>query len=158
MLVLVALSGLPGSGKSTLARALAARLGCALLELDRIEKPILARVSGDRVGWGGYESLASLADANLAIGTSVVLDCVGWTQAIRDGWREIASRHGARYAGVEVVCNDEVRLARVAARPERPPHVARAKELFEPWRGERVVVDGERVTDALVTEVLAHVA
>src|SRR5712691_5196142 len=106
-LIFVATAGLPGVGKSSIAEAVARELGFCLFELDRIEAPMLNRISGDALGWGGYDILTSMAEDHLALGHSVVLDCVCWTNTLRDQWADLARKQHAAFKPIEVVCSDE---------------------------------------------------
>src|SRR5689334_1896776 len=98
------MAGLPGVGKSSIARRLAVELHMCLIELDRIEKPLLERISGDTLGWGGYEVLTVLAEDHLALGHSVILDCVTWIRPLRARWSQLAATFGAAFRPIEVVC------------------------------------------------------
>ncbi len=80
-------AGLPGSGKSTLGRALAARLGAAVLDQDVATNPLMARIAelagaGDdldhpalrgAVRRARYECLLDLGVDNARIGRPVVM-------------------------------------------------------------------------------------
>src|SRR4051812_27780969 len=101
------MAGLPGVGKSSVARAIATELGFCLFELDRIEAPLLERISGDALGWGGYELLTALAEDHLALGHSVIVDCVTWIRRLRVQWRELAQTRSATFRPIEVMCSDE---------------------------------------------------
>lgn len=163
--MLVVFSGLPGSGKSAVARPLARELGLMLLELDLIERPLLRRFSGDALGWAGYEILTVIADDNLALGTGVVLDSVTWTNAVREQWRTLASRHRAQFRPIEVVCPDrEAHRARVEGRggggevrKNAWPRVEASFARYEEWREDRLVLDSRRPLGELVTAAVAYV-
>jgi predicted kinase len=162
---LIAMSGLPGSGKSRLARALARDLQTCLLELDRIEGPLLERVDGDVLGWAVYEGLTALADQQLDTGLSVILDAVSWTNSLRATWADLAARYGASFRPVEVVCSDPaLHRQRVEGRHRgergKPPwsRVERARnEFWEAWRGAVYVVDTARPFDVVLAETLTYV-
>jgi predicted kinase len=165
-LLLVATSGLAGVGKSTLARLIARELPIALIELDRIEDPLLKQgISGDSLGWAGYEILTALAEDNLGIGQSVLLDSVCWTRAIRKRWADLAERHGARYRPIEIVCSDvAVHRERVESRGKVTgwqavdwQRVEEAQSRFEPWEGPRLLLDSIRSIDELLATALAYV-
>ncbi|MBV9168499.1 MAG: hypothetical protein JOZ81_00255 [Chloroflexi bacterium] len=85
------MAGLPGVGKSSIARRLAAELNICLLELDRIEKPLLEHISGDTLGWAGYDLLTVVAEDQLALGHGVILDCVTWIRPLRIRWSQLGT-------------------------------------------------------------------
>ncbi len=148
-----------------MARPLARTLGVMLLELDLIERPLLRRFAGDALGWSGYEILTAIADDNLALGTSVILDCVTWTTAIREQWRTLAGRHQARFRPIELVCGDrELHRARMEGRDgdgevrkNAWPHVEASFARYEAWREDRLVLDSTRPRDELVRTAIAYV-
>jgi predicted kinase len=99
-------SGPPASGKTALGRALAARLGAALLDLDVATAP-LAAVVADLVGQSDldaaelagttraarYETLFALAEDNLRVGCPVVLVAPFTTERQESkAWTRIADR------------------------------------------------------------------
>jgi len=160
-LTLVVFSGLPGSGKSAVARGVAAEIGAAYLELDRIEAPILRRLSGDGLGWAGYEILTAIADSNLSLGVSVILDAVTWTEAIRDQWRDLATRHFAAFKPIELLAPAEsLHRERVAARSGAKGDwavVSATFTLYEPWRQTRLILDPTQPLERLVADALRYV-
>lgn len=162
---LVVVSGLPGSGKSTIAGALAARLRICLLELDRIEAPLLRRVHGDALEWATYEGLTSLAEQQLQNGLSVILDSVAWTNELRDRWATLALRTGAEFRAIEAVCSDpEEHRRRVEARhgidPARPRWedvVSARQQYWKDWSAKRFVADTVQPIEVLLPKILAFV-
>lgn len=169
MHVLVVFSGLPGVGKSAIAHALAKELRICLLEIDRVEAPLLRQgISGDALGWATYEALSALAEQQLSIGIGVILDAVTWTNDIRAQWAELARHNDARYRPIEVVCsNAESWRERVERRDKRDSanptwaDVQRSREMFwEDWQTPRLIVDtsdsSAETTLARVVEYVAH--
>jgi predicted kinase len=144
-LVFVVMAGLPGVGKSTIARRLATELGICLFELDRIEAPLLEHISGDTLGWGGYELLTSLADDHLAIGHSVILDCVTWIRSLRARWAQLAQARNAAFRPIEVVCsNDTLHRTRLQGRPRRSISHAPQRSFGNEWLAGAEVGDRRR--------------
>ena len=103
--MLIALGGLPAVGKSSLAKSLARRLGAVHLRIDTIEQAL--RNAGLNVyGPEGYLAARDLAEDNLRLGHTVIVDSVNPVGATRDYWREIAARLAVELVEIEVVCSD----------------------------------------------------
>jgi predicted kinase len=164
--LLVVTSGLPGVGKSAIARELARRCSLFHIELDHLEAALFRQgISGDQLGWAGYDMITALAADNLAIDHGVVLDAVGWTTAVRQGWSKLAADHHADFCPIEVICSDRSlhreRLARRHRNIEGFPetswhHVREASERFEPWTGERLILDTAAPMGVLITRAVAY--
>lgn len=115
--MLIALAGLPGTGKTTIARLLAARLTAVHLRIDTLEQALLASGAVATIGIEGYVLSYALAADNLAVGNTVIADCVNGAGAARQAWRDVAARHTARFHLVEVRCSDTgLHRARVEGR------------------------------------------
>jgi predicted kinase len=165
-LLLVAMSGLPGVGKSALARRIARELQLSLLEIDRIEAPLLRRgISGDAIGWAGYEILTSLAEDNLALGRGVLLDSVCWTRDIRQSWAGLASRYRATYRPIEIICSDvALHCRRVESRDRSRQglpdvtwsRVEEARSLYEAWDTPRLLLDSVGPLDELWARAISY--
>jgi predicted kinase len=149
---LVVVSGLPGTGKSTVAEHIARTLGAALLSKDIFEAALwrngITRESG--AGWATYEQLGAVAEAQLRLGMPAVLDSVAPNERIRAAWRDLASRAGARFSAIECVCSDERlhrsrlegRIRSISGWPEVTwEQVTEIRARYEPWIGERLVLD-----------------
>jgi predicted kinase len=82
---------LPGAGKSTIAEHVARMLHGSLIAKDVVEATLWRSGVGREAnsGWVGYELLGSLADAQLRVGGSVVVDSVAAYDRLRDVSREI---------------------------------------------------------------------
>ena len=167
MSALVVVGGLPGTGKSTLAEHAARLVGGALLAKDVVEATLWRSGIGreQRSGWAGYELLGSLAEAQLALGTSVVLDSVAAYERLRDRWRDLAARHGARFRAVECVCSDEkVHRGRIDGRQRGIPgwyeltwqEVEDARSRYEPWLAEHLVLDAVAPLDRNLAALAAY--
>jgi predicted kinase len=147
--VLIVFSGLPGTGKTTLARSLATRLGAVFLRIDVIEQAIRnAGVLAGDVGTAGYDVALGLASANLALGHSVVADCVNPVAASRAAWRAVAEKAGVRLLDIEVVCSDvaehrrrvETRLSDIPGLLV-PNWESVCRHTYEPWETPILVLD-----------------
>ncbi|MBW8862999.1 MAG: AAA family ATPase, partial [Acidobacteria bacterium] len=147
--MLIIFSGRSGAGKTAIAREVARQLGAVYVRVDSIEqaihRPALAASSADDAGYcAGY----ALAADNLKLGHTVVADSVNPLALTREAWRDVAVKAGVDALDVEVVCSDslehrrrvETRSADIAGHrlPTWDEVVARE---FEPWRGDRLVLD-----------------
>jgi predicted kinase len=140
-------SGLPGTGKSTLARRLMGERKAAYVRIDTIEQAM--RDGGGVVdGPQGYLVAYAIAADNLRLGWDVVADSVNPLDLTRQAWRAVATRAGAGYVEIEVICSDEVEhRARVETRSIdvaglRPPTWEDVvNRLYEPWDAEHIVID-----------------
>ena len=142
--MLVSLSGLPGTGKSTVARLAASELGAVYLRIDSIEEPMLR--AGFAVEGVGYEVAQALASDNLALGRTVVADCVNPWPLTRDAWRMVGQRAGVRVVEIEFVCSDVVEhRRRVEARHQEDPRWPSWPSVldrdYRPWQREPLVID-----------------
>ncbi len=145
-------TGLPGTGKSVLSEQAARMLGCPLFSKDMIEATLWRSGVGSEAnsGWAAYELMTSLAECQLRLGQSVVLDSVATYERIRSRWRDLAAAHGATFVTVECVCSDEeLHQSRLAQRQRSIPgwyeiqwdQVALTRSTYEPCIGERLVLD-----------------
>ena len=107
--MLIAFAGLPGTGKSTIARALAEALDAVWLRVDSIEEAIIdQQVLRAGVDGAGYAVAYRLAQDNLAVGRTVIGDCVNPWMLTRDAWRRVGVNAGVRVLEIEVICTDRV--------------------------------------------------
>lgn len=93
---LIVLSGLPGSGKSTIAELLAKRLRLPYFSVDPIESAIVSAgiARSFETGLAAYLVAATLAEEQLKLGNSVIVDAVNAEEEGKDVWRALAKRHG----------------------------------------------------------------
>ncbi len=150
-MVLAVFAGLPGVGKSTLAARVAASLPAAVLPVDTVDFTLQRYdVTEPRPGFAAYGVVAALAEVQLRIGHSVIIDAVNPVRAARQLWVDLADRMGVPLRVVEVVCGDDAEHrrrveARFAARDhDGIPDWVRVLERqaeYEPYLGPRLVVD-----------------
>ena len=104
--MLIAFGGLPAVGKSALSTALARRIRAVHLRIDTIEQAM--RNAGFTVsGPEGYLAARDLAEDNLRIGHTVVVDSVNPLTITRDYWRETAAAMEVELVEIEVLCSDK---------------------------------------------------
>lgn len=105
--ILVVVGGLPGTGKTTIAREIAGRLGATYLRIDTIEQAIRSTLGlGKDVGPAGYAVAYAIGEDNLALGRSVVADCVNPLPVTRDAWRQVSRQFNSAILEVELICSD----------------------------------------------------
>lgn len=164
--VLIVVSGLPGTGKSAVAAELAVRLGAVHLSIDRIEDALLgAGLSRSwETGVAAYEAARAVAEQNLDLGRTVVVDAVNDSEPARDTWRLGSTRTGVRLAFVLLTLDDETEhRRRLEGRTRDLVHVrepswddVRARAAaYTPWAdGTCLRVSAERPVEQLALEVI----
>ena len=168
MSALIVVSGLPGTGKSTVAEHVALAMCAAHLSKDIFEAALwrsgITREAG--ADWAAYEQLGAVAEAQLRLGLPVVLDSVTPNERIRSAWRDIAARTGARFVAIECVCSDEsLHRSRLSVRNRNIPgwpevswdQVSEIRSRYEPWTGERLVLDATRPMDENLAAAVTYV-
>lgn len=149
MPILLALSGLPGVGKTTLAKDLAARVRAVHLRVDSVESALKRSALRPRsAADAGYLAIAAIAKDNLFLGFDVIADTVNPLEVTRELWARTAVGGAARLLNIEVVCSDRaLHRHRVETRKSDveglvvPDWQAVSARMFEPWEGDRVIVD-----------------
>jgi len=150
-MVLAVFAGLPGVGKSTLAAQVAAALPATVLAVDTVDFALQRyEVSEPRPGFAAYGVVAALAEVQLAIGHSVIIDAVNPVKEARQLWVDLAERMSVPLRVVEVICGDDAEhRRRVEARYAGRDHdgvpdwvrVLERQAEYEPYLGPRLVVD-----------------
>ena len=152
---LIIFSGLPGTGKSTLAEAVSKVLGIPVFAKDRLEATLLRcglkPSSADKsLGFASYELLTVLAERQLVLRQSVILDSVAATKTIRSAWYQLAEQYRANCRIIECVCSDEsFHRSRLEQRQRNIPgwhelewsEVDGVRRYYSPWEGEHLVLD-----------------
>jgi predicted kinase len=147
---LIVMAGLPCSGKSTLAEALGARLAIGVLATDVADAALRRAGVAENAGPASYLVVEALADAQLRLGCSVIVDAVNPVEPARQMWRDLAARRGARLSVIECVCADEaLHRARVETRVRAIPglkevswpHVLRREASYDSWADARLVLE-----------------
>lgn len=152
---LIIFSGLPGTGKSTLAEALGRQFNIPVFAKDWLEAVLLRNglqpdKNGKSLGYVGYELLTVLAERQLMLGQSVILDSVASIQTIRYTWKELAVKYEADWCIIECICSDEfLHRERLSTRKRNIPgwhelewaEVERVKGYYQPWDEKRLILD-----------------
>jgi len=102
MMKLIVFTGLPGTGKSSLAEGIGKHLSIPVFAKDWLEATL---VRGELVpanpnktlGSAGYDLLTMLAERQLMLNQSAILDSVASTQSIRNVCKELSERYRAQW-------------------------------------------------------------
>jgi predicted kinase len=161
--MLIVIGGLPGSGKTSLARGLARAIDAVHLRIDTIEQALRGAAADRDVGASGYLVGYGIAADNLALGRTVIADCVNPLEGTRAAWRAVGERAGVAVIEVEVRCSDvDEHRRRVATRTtdipglELPTWDEIQRRTYEPWTGTHLTIDtAQRTVEQSVTELYA---
>ncbi|HEX5941331.1 MAG TPA: hypothetical protein VFY66_03590, partial [Anaerolineales bacterium] len=91
-----------------------------------------------------------LAERQLMMGQSVILDSVAASYSIRRSWHQLSDDYEADWRVIECICSDEtLHRARLSERKRKIPgwhelewtEVERVKRYYASWEGERLVLD-----------------
>jgi len=148
---LIIISGLPGSGKSTLAEAIAKKLKLPIFSVDPIESSIIKSgiPRSFETGLAAYLIAEALAEEQLKINFSVIIDAVSAAEEAREMWRTLAKKFNAKLVIIECVLSHELHKSRIKSRvrnmhgiPEVTwDDVESCRRTYLPWDEERLVID-----------------
>jgi predicted kinase len=167
---LIIFSGLPGTGKSMLAETIGKQLCIPVFAKDWLEAVLLQNglqptQNGKSLGYVGYELLTALAERQLMLGQSVILDSVAGIISIRDQWRNLADQYHAASHVIECVCSDEtVHRDRLSTRRRKIPgwyelewsEVERVRSYYAPWQEDRLILDMMQSFDENLFKAMAY--
>jgi predicted kinase len=165
----VLFAGLPGTGKSALARAMAERLGAAILDKDRVRGALFPGALTDYSPQQDQLCMRAILDAAAYLTQCHRVDYIFFdgrtfsSQAQIEDVLQAAARAGARWRIVLVTCADAVaegRLARVdpnhPAQNRDPALYRRIKQGFEPILQAKLEVDTTLGIDQALTVAEAY--
>jgi len=166
---LIVMAGLPGTGKSLISEGLAREVGAAVLSIDPIEAAMWrAGLSKGETGVAAYVAAAAMAEGNLRLGRTVVIDAVNPVEAPRAMWRSLAARPAITLKIIECVCSDiQVHRQRVERRVRNIEGMAeitwteveQRRADYEPWSDLRLIMDTARESvEGLIAEAVAYIA
>ena len=152
---LIVFTGLPGTGKTSIAEAVARELGIPVFAKDWLEATLIRcelrpAEGAPSLGSAGYQLLTTLAERQLQLGQSVILDSVASTLSIRATWRTLAQAYQAEWRVIECVCSDvAAQRERMNVRQRYIPgwhelewaEVERVKMYYAPWHEEHLILD-----------------
>jgi len=152
---LIVFSGLPGTGKSALAESVGRELDIPVFAKDWLEATLLRceyfpANEEKPLGSAGYQLLTTLAERQLMLNQSVILDSVASTESIRSTWKQLSAKYDAQWLVVECICSDEnIHQARLKNRQRHIPgwhelewaDVECVKAYYALWNEPRLVID-----------------
>ena len=167
---LIIFSGLPGTGKSALAEAAGRELGIPVFAKDWLEAVLLRSKlvpaeTEKQLGSVGYDLLTVLAERQLSLDQSVILDSVASTESIRNIWRELGKKYNADWRVIECVCSDiALHRARLEQRQRHIPgwhelqwaDVEFVRSYYAPWHEERLMLDAIQPVNTNIRTVLDY--
>ncbi len=164
---LILFTGMPGSGKTTLARMVARALRLPVFSKDRVQRVLRDHHLVDENTGDGYYIILDMADEQLDLGVSVILDATFPLDHFRTVASEIAARHSARFCAVYCYCSDdaiwqermEQRVQYVPGwRPVGWDAVLRMRAYYQPWGANALPVDSLLPPEENFRAVMAQVA
>jgi predicted kinase len=167
---LIIFTGLPGKGKSTIAEAVGRELGIPVFAKDWVEgalksTDLVTESSEKYLGSAGYALLTVLAERQLMLGQSVILDSVASTESIRKAWKTLGEKYNADWHVVECICSDiALHRKRLSERQRGIPgwyelkwaEVEYVISYYFPWIEEHLILDSLLPIDENIAAALQY--
>jgi predicted kinase len=167
---LIVFSGLPGTGKSTLAEAVGRRLSIPVFARDWLEATLRRNEltildQNKSLGYAAYDLMTTLAERQLMLDQSAILDSVAATRSIRDAWKELSVRYQAKWQVIECVSSEEaLHRSRLAKRERKIPgwyelewsDIQKVQAYYLPWDEGRLVLDMVNPLELNLAKALAY--
>lgn len=163
---LILFAGMPGSGKTTLARMISRELGFPVFAKDRVQRVLRDHNLADASSGDGYYIILDMADEQLSLGLSVILDATFPLDHFRTVASETAARYRANFCAIYCHCSDDAMWReRMTNRVQYVPgwkpvgwdDVLRMRDYYQPWNDNALLVDSVYSPEENFPRVLAYI-
>ena len=117
------------------------------------------------LGSAGYQLLTTLAERQMRLEQSVILDSVASTGTIRSTWRRLSEQYHAVWRVIECICSDEnIHRTMLSRRQRQIPgwhelqwsDVENVRGYYLPWEGERLILDMVNPFEENLSKAIAY--
>jgi predicted kinase len=165
---LIIFCGLPGTGKSAVAEGVSRHLKMPLFSVDPIESAIVRSgiESCFATGLAAYMIAETLADEQLKLGQSPIIDAVNSVMEAREMWFSLARKHEAKLVVIECICSvASLHRQRLAARVRNIYGIAEVtwddvearRSEYLVWDEPTLVLDSIDNIDANIAKAIEYV-
>ncbi len=163
LMTLIVMRGYPGTGKSTIARAISAALHAPLIDRDILrQKAVDIFGNLPHVGRFSYELMFALAEEQLSLGLSVVVDTPLTYRTTYEQAKELAQTFHAPMLVVHCQCSPEVQKRRLEGRVGKVSEFQittweewmQWKPRFEDFDDEGCIIDTSNPLDDSLAKVM----
>ena len=167
---LIVFSGLPGTGKSTIAEAVGRELGIPVFAKNWVEgalksSNLVTETTEKYLGSAGYTLLTVLAERQLMLGQSVILDSLASMASIRLVWKSLCKNYKADWRVIECICSDDdIHHTRLKQRQRGIPgwqelewsDVEFVRSYYLSWEDKRLILDSILPIDENIITALGY--